>query len=182
MKSGATPVPSAMALVVLGYLCLQGSLYPWTAAAQASKPTEEKKQVNQTTSVVNENPAPKEVAADNRKLPRLELRFGRGSARLRSEDLPSSLRDWLQALRDCPDSQLLVEGHADAVGSRASNLHLSWLRARRVARLFERAGVPRAQLSVRAFGHYAPKSGLDRSDEAQRRVEVRIDGCGEGSR
>ena len=109
--------------------------------------------------------------------PPLEFRFQTGSARVDRSGEPKKLERFLRSLGRCPKAAVLVEGHADAVGDQASNLELSWRRARAVARRLQELGVPEERLVVRAFGHYQPKASVRQNHRAQRRVEVRLSEC-----
>jgi outer membrane protein OmpA-like peptidoglycan-associated protein len=59
------------------------------------------------------------------------------------------LRDWLD---HHAEGRLLVEGHADSRGDDAHNLALSFARAKSVASILARNGVPAGRIAVRAAG------------------------------
>lgn len=113
---------------------------------------------------------------------RVELSFRSGSARLDPAELGASLSTLADAAVPCPKAPVIVEGHADAIGDPNSNLALSWRRARAVARRLESMGIASARMTVRAFGAYQPKVAIDGTSAAQRRVEVRLEGCASAAR
>jgi outer membrane protein OmpA-like peptidoglycan-associated protein len=59
------------------------------------------------------------------------------------------LRDWLGTHAD---ARVVVEGHADSRGSESHNLTLSFARAKAVASILARNGIPAGRISVRAAG------------------------------
>jgi len=109
--------------------------------------------------------------------PRLvAIMFKRGSARLISTDMDTRvapLREWLTGH---PEAKILVEGHADSIGTEQSNLILSYRRAKALVALLHRSGISRERLVVRAAGEYQPISGLPDSAAANRRVILQIEG------
>jgi outer membrane protein OmpA-like peptidoglycan-associated protein len=80
------------------------------------------------------------------------------------------LNDWLT---QHPDAKLLVEGHADNLGAEATNLVLSFARAKSVASILTRSGIPANRVTVRAAG---AGDAAAKADARDRRVVVGIDG------
>jgi outer membrane protein OmpA-like peptidoglycan-associated protein len=80
------------------------------------------------------------------------------------------LRDWLD---QHADARLLVEGYADSRGSEAKNLVLSFARAKSVAAILARNGVPTSRMTVRAAGATEAAADIDARD---RRVVVGVEG------
>jgi outer membrane protein OmpA-like peptidoglycan-associated protein len=80
------------------------------------------------------------------------------------------------ALRDCPNNRVSVEGHTDAVGTDAYNQGLSERRAQAVLEYLTRQGVPSSQLSSKGFGESAPIATNETSEgrALNRRVELRL--------
>jgi OOP family OmpA-OmpF porin len=80
------------------------------------------------------------------------------------------------ALGDCPNRTVSVEGHTDAVGTDAYNQGLSERRANSVLDYLAGKGVPSSQLSARGFGASSPiatnETGEGRA--LNRRVELRL--------
>lgn len=74
------------------------------------------------------------------------------------------------------DARLSVEGHADAMGAEDYNLLLSYRRAKAAAALLGRAGLPAAQMAVRAAGNAAPMAGVPGASERNRRVVLQVVG------
>lgn len=89
----------------------------------------------------------------------------------------ADLAAWLAAH---PDTQLVLDGHADATGDVAANLAISAERARAVAARLTAAGVPAERLQSRGFGDYQPIPGVESDSARNRRVTMRVlglDGC-----
>ncbi len=80
------------------------------------------------------------------------------------------LSDWLG---HHAGARLLVEGYADSRGSEAHNLVLSFARAKSVASILARNGIPAGRMTVRAAGAAEAAANGDARD---RRVVVGIDG------
>lgn len=72
-----------------------------------------------------------------------------------------------------PGVRLQVQGHTDDVGGARMNYGLSYARARTVYLQLRRLGIPRAQLSVRAFGEKDPK--LPNTSPANRAANRRVE-------
>jgi outer membrane protein OmpA-like peptidoglycan-associated protein len=82
------------------------------------------------------------------------------------------LAGWLTAQ---PSLRASIDGHADRVGEPLHNQQLSRRRAQRVAEYFASAGVPRARLTLRAFGERRPvKRPVGNVHRLNRRVEIRV--------
>jgi len=84
------------------------------------------------------------------------------------------LVDWLQAH---PDAVLVIDGHADSLGSAVANFGLSQRRANQVASRFVAANIPKGRISRRAFGQYTPIIGTSDSSGRNRRVDLSIAGA-----
>jgi outer membrane protein OmpA-like peptidoglycan-associated protein len=109
--------------------------------------------------------------------PLFSVRFGRTSSDAIDLDAPAiaALVTWL---RRHPDSALVIQGHADAVGKARFNFALSHRRARAVARRFAEAGLPKRRMVVQAVGEFQPRVDGDLADN--RRVVLRAtraEGC-----
>lgn len=83
------------------------------------------------------------------------------------------LRDWLG---NHPQAKLVLEGHTDALGPEEYNLLLSHRRARTVATILTKAGLPGERLFVRAFGEQLPLTDSVATSPENRRVSVRTEG------
>lgn len=106
----------------------------------------------------------------------LRLAFETGSARL-TPAATEQARVFGRALMlpQLANMRFRIEGHTDAVGSRASNVALSQRRAQSVADFLIAMGVPRARLDVRGYGPDRPLPNLPSTAGENRRVEaVRI--------
>jgi outer membrane protein OmpA-like peptidoglycan-associated protein len=89
-------------------------------------------------------------------------------ARLRAD--VARLSGWLN---QHANAKLLIEGHADATGTEAQNLVLSFARAKATSSLLSSNGIPAGRMTVRAAG--AGEAAL-KIDPRDRRVDVSIEG------
>ena len=106
--------------------------------------------------------------------PFFAIRFARGSAAPQFEqDALVELVSWMNVH---PESNLVVDGHSDSLGSPAVNLGLSRQRADRVVKRFLVAGFPRDRMTRRAFGDYIPIVGAMETSAENRRVVLSITG------
>lgn len=108
--------------------------------------------------------------------------FTPGQAKLRPGDR-DAIAALLPEIRSVPDAIVVVEGHADSRPVRepsrnifTDNADLSLLRARAVAAVLLKAGVPEAQVRVQGWGDTHPLATNDTPEgrERNRRVEVRL--------
>lgn len=83
------------------------------------------------------------------------------------------LRAWMD---DHPEVKLAVEGHTDSTGSERYNLLLSYRRAKAVAALLNKAGIPEAQMTLFAVGINDPLPGIPTDSEGNRRVSLHVRG------
>jgi outer membrane protein OmpA-like peptidoglycan-associated protein len=103
----------------------------------------------------------------------LSLNFPTGSAAL-SPAAAAQARTFGQALLmpQLANMRFRIEGHTDAVGSRASNVALSRRRAQSVADFLVSMGVPRNRIEVQGYGPDRPLAGTSRNSPQNRRVEA----------
>jgi outer membrane protein OmpA-like peptidoglycan-associated protein len=103
-----------------------------------------------------------------------DLQFRTGASELSGDDYPSLLA--LAAfLAEDPGRRVVLVGHTDAEGGRASNIALSEARAGAVRRhLIDVLGVNPTQLDAAGIGYLAPRATNETAGgrEANRRVEV----------
>lgn len=85
----------------------------------------------------------------------------------------AALVEWLLAH---PDAILVIDGHADSLGSAVANFGLSQRRATQVAARFVAANIPKGRITRRAFGQYTPIIGTPDSSGRNRRVDLSIAG------
>lgn len=83
------------------------------------------------------------------------------------------LADFAQTLEKYPDTDLVIEGHADASGPDDYNLKLSKQRADAVASYLQSLGVKGARIDEKGYGEAQPVS--DNSTEAGRAKNRRVD-------
>jgi outer membrane protein OmpA-like peptidoglycan-associated protein len=72
------------------------------------------------------------------------------------------------------ETTLVVDGHADSLGTAAANFELSRRRADEVVRRFLVAGLSRKRISRRAFGQYTPLVGASELSARNRRVDLSV--------
>lgn len=92
-------------------------------------------------------------------------------------DIDSDIvKNYIKILKGHPDSQLLIHGHTDSVGSEVSNQTLSEQRAQSMMRHLITQGVEASRITIKGFGEKSPiasnstRSGRDKN----RRVELFI--------
>jgi outer membrane protein OmpA-like peptidoglycan-associated protein len=83
------------------------------------------------------------------------------------------LTDFSKTLNKEEDTDVLVEGHADATGSEEHNLKLSKQRADAVASFLEARGVKTSRVDEKGYGESQPVA--DNSTEAGRQKNRRVD-------
>ncbi|WP_338875480.1 OmpA family protein [Spirosoma sp. SC4-14] len=83
------------------------------------------------------------------------------------------LVDFAQTLNNYPDTDIRIEGHADATGSEDHNLKLSRQRADAVGSFLEAQGVKTSRVDEMGYGESQPIA--DNSTEAGRRKNRRVD-------
>jgi len=97
-----------------------------------------------------------------------------------SDHLRSETRDNLQEMPDIldqyEDTELLIEGHTDAVGSETYNQALSRDRAQSVAQYMSDRGIDRSRMVIKGYGEQQPVADNDteRGRQKNRRVEIAI--------
>ncbi len=103
------------------------------------------------------------------------LLFGFNSADL-SADMKTKLRDFANTLNEYDDTNILIDGHTDSVGSESYNMKLSENRAQSVNKYLNGLGVKRSRLGIRGFGETQPVASneTDSGRKENRRVEVAI--------
>jgi outer membrane protein OmpA-like peptidoglycan-associated protein len=91
-------------------------------------------------------------------------------------DAGANLRTLAQSLDKYPDSNLLIVGHTDSVGTDSYNLSLSDRRSAAAANFLVTEGVTRSRIMTRGLGETEPVTSNDTEAGRQRnrRVEVAI--------
>jgi outer membrane protein OmpA-like peptidoglycan-associated protein len=107
--------------------------------------------------------------------PDVNITFKPGSAGLSRADIEKlePLRQWLNSH---PQAKLLVEGYTDPVGKEQANLILSYRRAKTVAAVLHKSGIPREKMAIRAAGEHQPIPGLPDDAAEYRRANLQIAG------
>lgn len=93
-----------------------------------------------------------------------------------SADAKVNLRELALSLQKYPDSNLLILGHTDEVGTSTYNQELSERRASAVDRYLTQQGVAGSRMSTRGLGETEPiaTNSTEAGRQANRRVEVSI--------
>jgi len=81
-----------------------------------------------------------------------------------------------EVLLQYPDTYITVEGHTDSTGSDEYNMRLSERRADAVRDELQRAGVPAARITIKAYGETDPvgDNSTPEGRQANRRVQLEI--------
>lgn len=87
-----------------------------------------------------------------------------------------NLRNLAESLRQYPETELLIVGHTDAVGTDAYNQRLSEQRALTAANILATQGIPRDRIRTAGRGEIEPiaDNETDFGRQQNRRVEVAI--------
>lgn len=106
--------------------------------------------------------------------PAFNIPFARNSALPITKGLGQSIELLRRLMTEHPEAILLVEGHTDSTGTEQYNVLLSFSRAKAVADLVGRLGIPLRRMTVRAAGasEATEKAGL----ASDRRAFLRIEG------
>jgi len=105
----------------------------------------------------------------------VDIPFALNSARPNTNGLEQSielLRGWMTKY---PHATLLVEGHTDTSGTEQYNVLLSFRRAKAVAALLDRLGIPERRMTIRAAGASGAKDKAA-SLVNDRRTFLRVEG------
>jgi len=86
------------------------------------------------------------------------------------------LTEFAQTLKKYEDTDIVIEGHADATGSDDLNLRLSRQRADEVARFMQKQGVRSGRVDEKGYGESQPIASNDSESGRQknRRVEIAV--------
>ncbi|MFZ6010031.1 MAG: OmpA family protein [Bacteroidota bacterium] len=103
------------------------------------------------------------------------IQFALNSAEL-STTSQANLRDLATTLNKYDDTNVLIEGHTDATGTRDYNMGLSERRAAAVATYLQSLGVNAKRLTIEGYGPDQPvaDNSSDYGRQQNRRVEVAI--------
>ncbi len=103
------------------------------------------------------------------------LLFAFNSSTLTAE-MKTQLREFAGTLNEYDETNILIDGHTDSVGSEKYNMDLSEKRADAVHDYLVSLGVNRARLGIRGFGETQPvgSNETDSGRQDNRRVEVSI--------
>ncbi len=103
------------------------------------------------------------------------LLFGFDSYQLTTKTR-ANLDDLADILKKYPDTEIVVEGHTDGVGSDSYNMTLSKRRANAVSNYLSQKGVPKSRLTVNGYGKTRPvaDNDTDAGRAQNRRVEIAL--------
>ncbi len=79
----------------------------------------------------------------------------------------------IKIFKQYPETNILIEGHTDNVGTAAYNLSLSQRRAETVGTAIKNAGISQDRLTIKWYGAAQPK--VDNSDDANRAANRRVE-------
>lgn len=108
--------------------------------------------------------------------PVLSLSFELNGADVDAEMLDAAAPALIAWLQDHADVEMVIEGHADALGSEQDNLALSYRRAEVVVEALVDRGAPADQLTPRGLGEYQRLAGEPAESGANRRVTADVPG------
>lgn len=104
----------------------------------------------------------------------LPILFENNSYELRNDqNTRQILENIAQALQN-QNVKLIIEGHTDAVGSKAYNIILSKQRAAAVKDYLLKSGIKESHLMTRGMGYETPLPGTDPVDAINRRVQFKV--------
>ncbi|MBN2871084.1 MAG: OmpA family protein [Campylobacterales bacterium] len=103
------------------------------------------------------------------------ITFDTGKANIKPNFIPV-IDDIANVMVKYPETKIEVQGHTDSVGSDASNLTLSQLRAQSVSSALMQRGVGSDRIRSVGYGETMPVASNDTAAgrEANRRVEIKI--------
>lgn len=104
-----------------------------------------------------------------------DVLFGFDKAELH-EAAENRLQQLTKYLKQNPDATVMVEGHADAIGSAQYNMKLSAQRAESVAQALVGKGIARDRIQLKAYGEHDPiaSNQTDKGRQYNRRAEIII--------
>ncbi len=196
------PVGQWLALAIVGTVGAVASAYLGFSAVEASVPLQAAPATATTTTALQTgssttvtgpatsvDPALSGVAAGEGEIeapagpvapldcpPSFSVHFSINAVEVGTGELDDSAGPLVTWLETHPGAVLLIDGHADASGSEAENLAISFRRAEAVARGLVDAGADEAQLNPRGFGEYQVMAGEPVDSERNRRVVMHVPG------
>ncbi|MDX1694158.1 MAG: OmpA family protein [Ketobacteraceae bacterium] len=104
-----------------------------------------------------------------------DVKFGFDKAKLQGA-ADERLKQVAKYLKQNPDTQVVVEGHTDAIGTAEYNMRLSAQRAEAVAEELVKQGVSKDRIKLQAYGESAPVASnqTDEGRQINRRAEIII--------
>jgi outer membrane protein OmpA-like peptidoglycan-associated protein len=151
---------------------------PAPVPAPAPAPSVEWSPVTPPAGSLQVSAGPPAAAAAEQTAPRscaLPFEFGAGLA-TPSSAVAAEVRALAAFLREHPEATVVVDGHADSLGSEELNLRLSKRRADALAWVLESSGVARTRVTARGFGSFSPAEGTREDAASNRRAVVHVRG------
>lgn len=111
------------------------------------------------------------VAAPSQTCGQLHIAFHAGQV-APSAAIAARLRELAAELKAHPEITLVIDGHADSLGSDELNLRLSKRRADTLAWLLSQGGVERQRITARGFGAFSPVEGTTEQADINRRAII----------
>lgn len=104
-----------------------------------------------------------------------DISFATGSTKL-AEGIKPALRSVVKVMNEFEDTDLVISGHTDSVGSESSNQQLSKTRAMAVQNYLSENGLAYGRTHAQGFGELMPKCSNDTKEgqACNRRVELTI--------
>ncbi len=135
----------------------------------------------------SEEPQPKVAAVQQQPETRVLAVLGAGLFRsgqvIIDEELKNAVNEFLPEILNSPDHRVAIEGHTDNIPIKPSsgkrytdNIELSFLRAKAVALILEKNGIPFERISITGYGDTRPIASNDTREGRikNRRVEVKL--------
>lgn len=104
-----------------------------------------------------------------------DITFDTGKTHL-SPSIKPALRSVVKVMNEYPDTELIISGHTDSVGSEILNQQLSEARAKTVQNYLNQSGLSRTRTHAEGYGELAPlcSNSTEKGKSCNRRVELTI--------
>jgi outer membrane protein OmpA-like peptidoglycan-associated protein len=108
--------------------------------------------------------------------PAIRVAFDTGQA-APSAHVAARLRALAVALAPHPEATVVIDGHADSLGSDELNLRLSKRRAEALAWVLQSSGIDAKRVTSRGFGAFSPVEGSTEDADINRRAVIHVRGA-----
>jgi outer membrane protein OmpA-like peptidoglycan-associated protein len=106
----------------------------------------------------------------------IRVAFATGQA-APSPKVAARMRELAALLHEHPGATVVIDGHADSLGSDELNLRLSKRRAEALAWVLQSVGVEPKRITSRGFGAFSPLEGTQEDAEINRRAVIHVRGA-----